>query len=89
LNQVALSRTSPARRRRGKSGQFGRDASHQFRLQLWKLAVKHLRHRMLNDLLNLLAVRHSQETIPVTSFSEDDATRKDTVLIADYTVLVL
>jgi hypothetical protein len=59
-------------------------------LQLGKLAVKHLRHRVLNDLLNLLAVRHSQGTIPATNLLlRTMSTRKDSVLIADYTVLVL
>jgi transposase len=46
-------------RRIAARGQFGENALHQLRLQLWKLAVKDLRDRALDDLLELLAIRHS------------------------------
>ena len=67
LNKITVTWPAPTSRRGGKCGQLGGDTGYYLRLQLRKLAVKHLRHRMLNDLLNLLAIRHSHGTIPATS----------------------
>jgi hypothetical protein len=53
------------------------------------LAVEHLRHCSLDDLLEFLAVRHSQRTNPsFKSFARTSPIRNDTALTADYTALV-
>ena len=77
MNQIAMRRAGAGWRRcwrRRERGQFGKDARGYFRLQLWKLAIEGLRHRPLDNLLELLVFRHAHRTISIPeSFSQSIA----------------
>ncbi len=47
-------------------GQFRQHPLDEFRLQLGELAFENLRHHARDDLLEILAVRHSQRTVSQT-----------------------
>ena len=76
MHQIAVSRTSMARRSGWHRGQFRQNASHQLCLQRGKLAFENLRHRSLNDLLKFLAVRHAQRTNSIIKSFRDAARTK-------------
>ena len=64
-NCIARNRASSADSR-GCCGQFREHSLHQLSLQFWNDAIEDLRHCTLDDLLELLAVRH-QRTVPMIS----------------------
>ena len=96
LNQTALTRpalTVAGRACFGRNGcgcrQFRQYAFDQFRLQFWKMMLENLCHRTLDDLLEFIAVRHAQRTIPDLLPPLSTAPAPKTIfLTADYTALV-